>query len=127
MNHNLLVDRLKENFRILRLKDMAQNLEATLEKAELEKQGHLEFLSQLVDTQVNGFKNRSLERRVKQANFPRNMTFNNFDWNFQPGLNVEQLKNLKTLNFVSNHQSVLILGKTGSGNYRKFLFMERFT
>jgi DNA replication protein DnaC len=94
---------------------MAQNLETVLEKAESEKQGHLEFLAQLVEAQVNGFKNRSLERRLKQANFPRNMSFDNFDWNFQPGLNVEQLKNLKTLNFISNHQSVLILGKTGCG------------
>ncbi|MBF0453060.1 MAG: ATP-binding protein [Candidatus Magnetomorum sp.] len=115
MKKNLLVDRLKENFRILRLKDMAQNLETILENAQSEKQGHLEFLAQLVDTQVNGYKNRSLERRLKQANFPRNMSFDNFDWNFQPGLNIEHLKNLKTLNFVSKHQSVLILGKTGCG------------
>jgi DNA replication protein DnaC len=115
MKQTLLVDRLKENFRILRLKDMAQNLETVLEKAQSEKRGHLEFLAQLIDAQVNGFKNRSLERRLKQANFPRNMSFDNFDWNFQPGLNVEQLKNLKTLNFISNHQSVLILGKTGCG------------
>ena len=115
MKQKLLVERLKENFRILRLKDMAQNLETVVEKAQSEKQGHLEFLAQLVDAQVNGFKNRSLDRRLKQANFPRNMNFDNFDWNFQPGLNIEQLKNLKTLNFISNHQSVLILGKTGSG------------
>jgi len=115
MKNNLLVDRLKENFRLLRLKDMAQNLEAVLEKAQSEKQGHLEFLAELVDAQVDGFKNRSLERRLKQANLPRNMSFENFDWNFQPGLNVEQLKNLKTLNFISNHQSVLISGKTGCG------------
>jgi len=43
------------------------------------------------------------------------MNFNNFDWNFQPGLNVEQLKNLKTLNFVSKQKSVLILGKACCG------------
>ena len=49
---------------------MAQKLEKILEKAQSEKQGHLEFIAQLVDEQLNGFKTRSLERRLKKANFP---------------------------------------------------------
>jgi len=115
MKQTLLIETLISNLQILRLKDMSDHLETALEMAQRDQQGHLEFLAQLVDRQINGFRTRSFERRVKQANFPRNMSFTNFDWNFQPGLNIEQLKNLKTLNFISNHQSVLILGKTGCG------------
>jgi len=94
---------------------MASDLDAILDRAQREKQGHLEFLGALVNKQVDGLKARSLERRIKQGNFPRNMNFDNFDWNFQPGLNVENLKNLKTLSFIGNHSPLLIFGKSGCG------------
>ena len=49
------------------------------------------------------------------AQFPPQMTFDNFDWGFQPGLNVEYLKDLQELGFIVNRQPLLILGKTGTG------------
>lgn len=111
----ILIDTLKKNLRTLRLKDMAQNLDAVLEAAEREQQGHLHFLNQLVQKQLEAAENRSLERRLRIADFPRLMTFDNFDWGFQPGLNVPYLKNLQTLTFIANRQPVLIFGKTGCG------------
>jgi DNA replication protein DnaC len=111
----ILIDKVKEQLRTLRLKDMAKCLEEVIEKAQREKYGHLEFIGELVEKQFDAMQKRSLDRRMAIANFPRNMTFENFDWGFQPGLNIEYVKNLKTLNFVSNHQPLLILGKTGTG------------
>jgi DNA replication protein DnaC len=109
------METLKNDLRTLRLKDMADAMDDVLKQAEAEKAGHLTFLERLVEIQIGAVKKRSLERRMAQANFPRNMTFDNFDWGFQPGLNVEQLKNLASLNFVANHHPLLILGKTGVG------------
>ena len=109
------METLKNDLRNLRLKDMADALDEVLKQAEAEKTGHLTFLERLVEIQIGAVKKRSLERRMAQANFPQNMTFDNFDWGFQPGLNVEQLKNLSSLNFVANHHPLLILGKTGVG------------
>ncbi len=109
------IEKIKQDLRELRLKDMAEALEAMMEKAEREKAGHLEFFASLVEIQLSAMRRRSLDRRISLANFPRNMTFDNFDWGFQPGLNVEQLKNLKALAFVANHHPLLILGKTGVG------------
>ena len=43
------------------------------------------------------------------------MTFDNFDFNFQPSLNVEHLKDLMELSFVDRKQPLLIFGKTGTG------------
>ena len=111
--NTVLVQKIKQDLRTLRLKDMAEALDAALEHAH--EQSHLQFFSQLVQHQLTAVKARSLDRRVQKAQFPRNMRFDTFDWNFQPGLNVEQLKNLQDLNFVVNHQPLLILGKTGTG------------
>ena len=109
------IETLKQHMRQLRLKDMADNLEAALQTAAKQKQGHMEFIAQLVQIQIDATAKRSVERRINSAKLPANMTFDNFDWNFQPGLNVEYLKNLKALTFVANHQPLLILGKTGTG------------
>ena len=110
-----LLEKIKQDLRTLRLKDMADILENALEDAHREKQGHLEFLDRLVQQQRRAMAERSLDRRVKQAKFPRKMTFENFDWGFQPALNVEYVKDLMQLDFISKRQAVLILGKTGTG------------
>ena len=113
--NQVLVEKLKQDLRALRLKDMAQALEEALEKAHQQKQGALQFLAELVQKQLEAVRKRSLERRIQMAQFPPQMTFDNFDWGFQPGLNVEYLKDLQELGFIVNRQPLLILGKTGTG------------
>lgn len=110
-----VMEKIKQDLRTLRLKDMADILETTLEEAHHNQIGHTQFLNHLVQHQLRAVAQRSLDRRIKQAKFPRTMTFENFDWGFQPGLNVEYLKDIMQLDFVSSRQTVLILGKTGTG------------
>jgi len=116
MNHEqTLLEKIKQDLRTLRLKDMAEALDEALKQAENEPRGHLQFFAGLVEKQLQAQKCRSLQRRIRNANFPRNMTFESYDWTFQPGLNVEYVKDLAELGFIVNHQPLLILGKTGAG------------
>jgi len=113
--NQVLIEKVKQDLRALRLKDMEETLEALLKKAHKEKQGTLQFFAELVQIQLEAVQKRSLELRIKKAHFPHEMTFDNFDWGFQPSLNVEYLKDLMELGFVVNRQPLLILGKTGTG------------
>lgn len=114
MNENSS-EQIQKKLRKLYLKDMAQYLDEALARAQENQSGYLSFLADIVDRQIKARKGRSLERRLKIADFPRNMTFDNYDFNFQPTLNVEHLKDLMALSFVLKRQPVLILGKTGTG------------
>ncbi|MGM0665547.1 MAG: IS21-like element helper ATPase IstB [Thermodesulfobacteriota bacterium] len=109
----VLLEKVKEDLRALRLKDMAEALDAALENAH--DKSHLQVISQLVEIQLAAVKSRSVKRRIQKAGLPQNMTFDNFDWNFQPDLNTEQLRNLKDLSFVLNRQPLIIIAKTGAG------------
>ncbi len=109
------IEDLKADLKELRLKNMAEALDEAVEAAQAKQAGHLDFLASLVEIQKTAMQKRSLDRRIKQANFPRNMSFDNFDWHFQPSLNVEQLKNLKSLGFIEKRHPLLIMGKTGCG------------
>lgn len=111
----ILIEKIKQDLRFLRLSDMADALDSALLEAEKERQGYLTFFAQVVSRQVEARKSRSLERRVNKACFKRQMTFESFDWNFQPALNVEYVKDLAQLGFIANRQPLLILGKTGTG------------
>ncbi len=111
----ILSAQVKKQLRKLYLKDTAEYLDEALEKAQKKQLGHLSFLADLVGNQLKARMHRSLEKRLKTADFPRNMSFDNYDFNFQPSLNVEYLKDLMELSFVNNRQPLLILGKTGSG------------
>ncbi len=111
----MLSERVQDYLRKLHLRDMAEYLEQSLDKAQKNKSGHLAFLADLLERQVQARKYRSFERRLKIAELPPNMTFDHFDFNFQPSLRVEYLKDLMELSFLSHSQPLLIFGKTGTG------------
>lgn len=113
--NQVLIETLKQDLRRLRLKDMAEALDSTLERAEKQREGYLTFLSQLVSTQLKARDSRSVERRIKKAGLNKDMTFETYDWNFQPALNVEYLKDLAEFSFIPEHHPVLILDKSGTG------------
>jgi hypothetical protein len=48
-----------------------------------------------------------------------------FDFHLIPSLNKNRVLTLAQGEFVKKHQNVLMVGNSGTGNYRKFLFMER--
>lgn len=112
---DILDERIRKTLRKLHLKDMAEYLDEALDKAQKQQNGYLGFLADLVEHQLHQRQKRSFDNRVKKALFPRNMTFDNYDWNFQPSLDVQYLKDLMELAFVVDHKPLLILGKTGSG------------
>jgi DNA replication protein DnaC len=110
-----LCEKLKQDLRHLHLTDMAQSLDSVLKESEMGKEGYLVFLEKLLSKQMQARAERSLKRRIKKAHFPRPMSFETFDWNFQPALNVEYVKDLAQLGFIANAQPLLILGKSGTG------------
>ncbi|MDQ1240006.1 MAG: hypothetical protein QG577_2192 [Thermodesulfobacteriota bacterium] len=111
----ILPEIVKLDLRRLKLNDMAAHLDEALHLAAETREGHLAFLADLVKKQVEATGARSLERRIKKAGFPQRLTFESFDWGFQPGLNIEYIKDLTHLDFVEKRQPLLILGKTGTG------------
>ena len=111
----LLIQEVKQDLHRLKLNDMANSLDDALSEAGKKREGHLNFFANLIKIQIKARDERSLERRIKKANFPEICTFENFDWNFQPGLNVEYIKDLSQLDFIQKKYPLLILGKNGTG------------
>ena len=76
----------------------------------------IDFLSCLVSDELNRRGDRLLERRRKQAQFrDPQVSFDNFDFDFNKKMNRSLVFDLATATFVARHDDALFLGPPGTG------------
>jgi len=107
---------LNRALRQLRLGGMAAVLETRLQQAQAEPMVPIDFLSCLVSDELTRRGDRLLERRRKQAQFrDPQVTFDNFDFDFNKKMNRSLVFDLATATFVARHDDALFLGPPGTG------------
>jgi DNA replication protein DnaC len=94
---------------------MLAALDEALEQAQTMQQGYATFLAGLVAKQVLANTDAGALRRITAARFPETKTFDTFSWTFQPGLNVQLVKDLMNLHFIQQGRPVLLFGRPGTG------------
>lgn len=110
-----LVPQLTPHLRRLRLSGMLETLDARQRQAVMEQLGPLEFLSLLVMDEVERRNMRQLSGRLKRAGFSADMTFESFDFAFNPTVNRHQVLDLATARFVERRENVFLIGPAGVG------------
>jgi DNA replication protein DnaC len=109
------LDELRRDLERLGLRAVLAGLDDALDEAARLEQGYATFLAGLIAREVLARGDAAAERRLKAAGFPEVKTFDTFDWAFQPGLNVQQAKDLMNLQFIRDGRPLLLLGKPGTG------------
>jgi DNA replication protein DnaC len=107
---------LNRALRQLRLGGMAAVLETRLQQAQAEPMAPIDLLSCLVCDELTRRGDRLLERRRKQAQFrDPQVSFGNFDFDFNKKMNRSLVFDLATAAFVAHHDDALFLGPPGTG------------
>src|SRR5438874_1729265 len=107
---------LNRALRQLRLGAMAAVLETRLQQAQAEPMAPIDFLSCLVSDELTRRGDRLLERRRKQAQFrDPQVSFDNFDFDFNKKMNRSLVFDLATAAFIARHDDALFLGPPGTG------------
>ena len=102
--------------RQLRCSGMAAGLETRLLETQTEKLAPIDFLSTLVQDELQRRQDRLLERRLTQAGFRnRGKTLDTFDFEFNKKMNRRLVFELATGRFVTQHEDGLFLGPPGTG------------
>ena len=99
----------------IRLSGMAQKLSIRMQEAVANELSHIDFLKNLVTDELAIRKDRLLQRRLKQAQFPGLKTIDQFDFGFNPSINRAQIKQLASSAFVAKADNILLLGPPGVG------------
>jgi len=107
---------LQRALRQLRCSGMAAGLEPRLLEAQTEKLAPIDFLSTLVQDELQRRQDRLLDRRMKQAGFrERGKMLDTFDFDFNKKMNRRLVFELATGRFVTQHEDGLFLGPPGTG------------
>lgn len=106
---------LETRLRKLRLGYMAVNVDAHNTESLTHKHSYLEFLGALVDGELTARETKAMSKRIKQARFPLPKTLEEFQFDFQPKLDVKLVKTLASCRFIEERENVLLVGQPGTG------------
>ena len=110
-----LTHQLTPMLRTLRLSGILKTLEVRNRQAVESRTSFVEFLTLLLQDEVERRAQHALRLRLRRGAFDSGKTLEGFDFPFNPKLNKAQVFDLATCQFVARHENVLLYGPTGVG------------
>lgn len=108
-------DRLDEQLRALKLTRIAPVIDSIAQQCAREKAGYLDFLSRLLDVELEERREKKVEMLERFAAFPYKKRLEQFDHDFQPSVDRRLLRDLSTLRFLEHGENVILVGPPGTG------------
>jgi len=107
------VETVQSQLRKLLLTTAARELHDVL--ARRKKAVSLEWMSELLERELDSRKERGIQKRIQRAGFPEVTSLASFDWRFNPKIDRKRIEALSKLEFVKDHGIALLLGPPGVG------------
>lgn len=107
--------KLLNNLENLELKNMKSNIDQYIEMVNSNEKSVVDALYELSELEIKSKKERAMNACVKVANFPFLKTLDDFDFDFQPTINKQQMMDLVSLRFIENNENILFVGTPGVG------------
>ena len=108
-------ERIRQLLQVLKLKTIDQHLERELASALSENTPPAIFFERLLSIEADALLERRIERRIRESKIPERKTLDQFDFDFQTGLDRRQVMSLATLGFAQQGQSLILGGHSGTG------------
>ncbi len=109
------LERLKEQLKVLGLREIMEIFEGEADKAIKTKLGYIGYLSKLIEEETLAKTDRSINRRIQTAKFPWTKSLEEFDFSFQPSIDEEKILKLTDLSFIDKKENIFFLGPPGVG------------
>ena len=110
-----LMHQLTPQLKRLRLSGVLDTLELRNQQAIQQKLSYVEFLALLIQDEVERRAQKQLQLRLRRASFRSDKTLEGFDFSFNPTINRQQVLDLATCAYITQHRNLLICGPTGVG------------
>jgi hypothetical protein len=110
----LTADRIRDHATRLGLTHLTDTITELVQRAETAQMGYLDFVDLLLEEEVGLREGRRFRNALKLSGLPHHKTLEEFDFAFQPSLDVRKIRDLATLEFVKAKSNVALLGPPGS-------------
>lgn len=115
-NDPQLRDRALHHLGALQVRIAPEHLDEALSRATRQSLSHLAFLDILLGEEAGRRRERSVERRIRDAKFAEHKTLEEFDWDFnKKAIDRLQIEELATAGFVQRLENLVIIGQSGVG------------
>ena len=109
------IHQLETKMRMIKLSGMVETLDMRLAQAQKEGLAFTQFLEILLEDEVQHRANRKLASRIIRAHFEEDKSLEGFDFNFNPKLPAQYIRELATCQFIERKESVILCGPVGVG------------
>lgn len=99
----------------LRLSGILETLEARNRQAMADKWSYIDFLTRLVEDEVERRAQKQLALRLRRSTVNTTKTVEDFDFTFNPSLNRQQILHLASCDYIRQKRNTLLCGPTGVG------------
>ena len=110
-----LKPQLSNQLRGLRMSGVLETLNARERQAIDGQWSYLEFLSRLLEDETERRAQKQLTQRLRRGALNTTKTIEGFDFQFNSGLNRQQILQLAVCDYIHQHRNLLICGPTGVG------------
>lgn len=111
----MIMERITENLNRLKLSKIHEILPMLSEDTKVRELSHLAFLDRLLEEEVTAKEERRVKTTLKIAGLPFEKTIDEYDFTFNPNLDRRLMMGLFDLDFLTNHENVILLGPPGVG------------
>ena len=115
MSDTLVLDRIESNLTRLRLPRIREILQGVIRSAEEQGKSYLSFLDGLLEEEVAQKEQRRIETALKISGLPFIKSIDEFDFTFQPKLDLQKVMSLFDLTFIRQNGNIIFLGPPGVG------------
>lgn len=112
---DILYQRIKDNLEVLKMKSTLTTLDNYLERAVKDDLNIVEVLDHIFAEEAAGKRRRAYENQIRMSGIPMRKTLEDFDFGFQPSIDMRQILGLATMRFLENAENVVFLGPPGVG------------
>lgn len=109
------MDQLRQLLKSLRLSGMTETLELRNKEAIKRKISYVEFLTLLMQDEIERRNQARLAARLRRASFNPAKTLETFDFSFNPSINKKEIYDLATCHYIEKKENVWFLGQSGVG------------
>ncbi len=106
---------IKNQCKQLNLSALSTQFDASIAEAEKQQMSYLELVKTLLETEINHRMEKDKQRRTKQARLPLSYNLDLFDFDFQNGLEKQQLAQLRELKWLEQNFNIILMGPSGTG------------